>query len=302
MGYFDFLPNIAYPNYEGGNVIVKNIVTRAKVLDSVREAQSAALEYTIEDGEKPETLAYRVYGRSDYHWLILLFNEVHDPYFGWPMSMDELARHMEASYTGKALFIDPTMMLDSDRAQSFDRRRKHLQEGDLIEQRNNLGAVVATATVQSFDPNLYKVVVDVVSGSFRLQGEAARFSSVIADRSLLTRDLTTVTTEGLTVAFPLVRITDDNRYALNRFENADEETISPWFAPSGNPSPLIDRYVLGREESIPMGDDAGGEDLGNATIVTNIVHEERINDGKRTIRVMRPEYIDLVLRDLRRLF
>ena len=52
MGYFDLLPNIAYPNYEGGNVIAKNIVTRAKVLDSVREAQSAALEYTIEDGEK----------------------------------------------------------------------------------------------------------------------------------------------------------------------------------------------------------------------------------------------------------
>jgi len=302
MGYFDFLPNIAYPNYEGGSVIAKNIVTRAKVLDSVREAQSAALEYTVEDGEKPETLAFRVYGRADYHWLILLFNEIHDPYFKWVMSVDELARHMEASYTGKALFIDPTRMLDSDRAQNFDRRRKHLQTGDLIEQRNNLGAVVATATVESFDPNLYKVVVDVVSGSFRLQGEAARFSSVIADRTLLLRDLTTVTTDGITVTMPLVRITDDNRYALNRFENADEETISPWFAPTANPSPLIDRYVLGRDESIPMGDDAGGEDLGDATIVTNIMHEERVNDAKRTIRVMRPEYIDLVLRDLRRLF
>ena len=302
MGYFDFLPNIAYPNYEGGSVIAKNILSRAKVLDSVREAQSAALEYIVEDGEKPETLAYRVYGRSDYHWLILLFNEIHDPYFGWVMSLDELSRHVDATYTGKALFIDPTRMLDSDRAQPFDRRQRHLQAGDLIVQKDTLGTTVATATVQSFDPNLYKVVVDVVSGSFRLQGEAARFSSVIADRNLLLRDLTTVTADGITVTIPLVRITDDNRYALARFENSSKETISPFFEPTGNPSPIIDRYVLGRDELIPMGVDAAGDNLGNATIVTNIMHEERVNDGKRTIRVMRPEYIDLVLRDLRRMF
>lgn len=302
MGYFDFLPNIAYPNYEGGVVVAKNILSRAKVLDSVREAQSAALEYIVEDGEKPETLAYRVYGRADYHWLVLLFNEIHDPYFGWPMSVDDLGRHVDASYTGKALFIDPTRMLDSDRAQPFDRRLRHLQSGDLIVQKNNQGTTVATATIQSFDPNLYKVVVDVVSGSFRLQGDAARFSSVIADRSLLLRDISTVTKDGISVAMPLVRITDDNRYALARFENESEETISPFFLPTGTSSPLIDRYVLGRDESIPMGVDAAGDNIGNATIVTNIMHEERVNDAKRTIRVMRPEYIDLVLRDLRSMF
>jgi len=302
MGYFDFLPSVAYPNDEGGRTIVKDILVRGKILDSLRDAASAALEYTVEDEERPETIAYRVYGRADYHWLILLFNEVHDPFFSWPMSINEMEKHMEASYSGKALFIDPVGLWDLDKERPLDRRVPHFAEGDLIQQKDTSGSVVATAKVVSWDPNLYKVVVNSVSGSFRLVGEAARHTAVISDRTALTRDITTVNSRGKTITVPLVRITDDNRYALHRFENSAQEEISPWFSAKDNPVPLIDKYALGRSEVLPMGEDDVGDDLGNATVVTNIVHEERVNDGKRNIRVMRPEYIDLVLRDFRSLF
>lgn len=302
MGYFDFLPSVAYPNDGGGRIIVKDILVRGKILDSLRDAASAALEYTVEDEEKPETLAYRIYGRADYHWLILLFNEIHDPFFSWPMSINEMEKHMEASYSGKALFIDPVGLWDSDKERPLDRRVPHFAKGDLIQQKDISGSVVATAKVVSWDPNLYKVVVESVSGSFRLVGEAARHTAVISDRTLLTRDITTVNSRGKTITVPLVRITDDNRYALHRFENSAQEEISPWFSAIGNPIPIIDKYALGRSETIPMGENEIGENLGNATVVTNIVHEERVNEGKRRIRVMRPEYIDLVLRDFRSLF
>jgi hypothetical protein len=302
MGYFDFIPSVAYPNDEGGRTIVKDILVRGKIIDALREAASAALEYTVEDEEKPETLAYRIYGRADYHWLILLFNEIHDPFFSWPMSINEMEKHMEASYSGKALFIDPVGLWDYDKELPLDRRVPHFAKGDLIQQKDVLGSVVATAEVISWDPNLYKVVVDSVSGSFRLVGEAARHTSVISDRTALTRDITTVNSTGKTITVPLVRITDDNRYALQRFENSSQEEISPWFRAKGNPTPIIEKYALGRSEVFPMGDNEVGEDLGNATIVTNIENEERINDAKRTIKVMRPEYIDLVLRDFRSLF
>jgi hypothetical protein len=38
-----------------------------------------------------------------------------------------------------------------------------------------------------------------------------------------------------------------------------------------------------------------------ATAVTNFVYEERLNDSKRTIRVMERQYIDLVIREFKRL-
>ena len=38
-----------------------------------------------------------------------------------------------------------------------------------------------------------------------------------------------------------------------------------------------------------------------ATIVTNFIYEERLNDAKRTIRVMERQYIDLVIDEFKRL-
>jgi hypothetical protein len=59
---------------------------------------------------------------------------------------------------------------------------------------------------------------------------------------------------------------------------------------------------LGKVEYFDLGVDSSGESLGYANIVTNIQYEEEKNDSKRKIKVMRPEYIDPVLRDFRRLF
>ena len=38
-----------------------------------------------------------------------------------------------------------------------------------------------------------------------------------------------------------------------------------------------------------------------ATAVTNFIYEERLNDAKRTIRVMERQYIDLVIDEFKRL-
>ena len=97
MGYFNYLQNINYRDENGNYSIAKNILTRGKILDTIKQSQSGYLEYTIRDEERPETIAQRVYGRSDYHWIILLFNEILDPYFNWPMSMHEMEKHMEGT-------------------------------------------------------------------------------------------------------------------------------------------------------------------------------------------------------------
>jgi hypothetical protein len=39
----------------------------------------------------------------------------------------------------------------------------------------------------------------------------------------------------------------------------------------------------------------------SATIVTNFLYEERLNDSKRTIRIMQRQYIDLVIEEFKRL-
>jgi hypothetical protein len=318
MGYFDFLPNIAYKNDAGNYVFAKNILTRAKILDIVKEAQSSALDYTIKDEERPETIADRVYGRSDYHWIILLFNEILDPIFDWPLSENEMEKQLENLYAGKSLFVYPPLLWDyksgigqDGKIVRFDKRLPHFEVGDTITQKDNTGEVIATATIKSWDPNLYKIEVVDVNGSFAIQPNLQQLGgSAISRPEDISHDLFSTNRNGRIVAAQLIRLTDDSRYALHHFQRSNGEIISPLYKPvtltdsmrNESPSSLIDRYALGGVELIPLGVDKGNEDLGYAESILNIAYEQSINDKKRTIRVMRPEYIDPLLRDFRRLF
>lgn len=309
MSYFNFIPNTEYKLQRGGSVtIAKNILVRAKILESIRNFESSALEYTIEDDERPEHIAFRAYGRADYHWIILLYNEIHDPFFDWPMSTNEFEGYMVRKYPGKSLFINTgglvngggDAILNSVSRKAHDRRRPHFEVGSEVRQVDSSGKVVASATVLAWDPTLWKLEVEPINGVFRLQGLSAR-----VDRNTgqllpvsapldLPRDLRCTNSEGEEISASLLRVTENNRYALHHFENASGEIISPWYLPGGSASPLIERYVCGRQEVIATDD-------GVFNIVTNQDYEERKNESKRKIKVMKPIYIDPLLRDFNKI-
>jgi hypothetical protein len=41
--------------------------------------------YRVKDTDTPELIAYAMYGSPFYHWVILMANNVIDPYLDWPM-------------------------------------------------------------------------------------------------------------------------------------------------------------------------------------------------------------------------
>jgi hypothetical protein len=89
VAYFGNFPNLAYPIVIDGKTVrinAKNITVRAKFLDYVKTSQVSYRDYTIKDGDRPDTLSYRLYGRSDLHWVILIFNEILNPFFDWPLT------------------------------------------------------------------------------------------------------------------------------------------------------------------------------------------------------------------------
>ena len=53
----------------------------------------------MKDGETPEIIASKLYGWSGYHWIILLVNNIIDPYFDWPLSGDDLVATIRKRYT-----------------------------------------------------------------------------------------------------------------------------------------------------------------------------------------------------------
>ncbi len=54
--------------------------------------------HTVQDGETPLTLADRYYNNAQDAWVIILLNNVVDPYFSWALSTVELDAMIEGKY------------------------------------------------------------------------------------------------------------------------------------------------------------------------------------------------------------
>jgi len=83
MSYFSKFP-LTKRNKEH----VVDITRRAKLSNSI--ANTNYLPYTVKEGMRPEDVAYLYYGDAELAWLVLLANNIIDPYTQWPKSQANL--------------------------------------------------------------------------------------------------------------------------------------------------------------------------------------------------------------------
>ncbi len=97
--YFESFPLIPYDS--AGNGISKdvtNIFRRVAVRAKVKSNTALFDTYDVRDGETPEMIAHRLYDDATLHWVILLFNEIHDRYHQWPMSTIQFEDYLKDKY------------------------------------------------------------------------------------------------------------------------------------------------------------------------------------------------------------
>lgn len=83
---------------QSSTVIATNIFKRFRPVPSVLTNISIYYTYDIIDGDKPEIVSQKFYESVDYDWVILMFNEMLDPYFSWPLSSREMETFLEKKY------------------------------------------------------------------------------------------------------------------------------------------------------------------------------------------------------------
>ena len=103
--YFSYLPNIElavrpiqFPWSEQQYKVAKNIFRRFKINDSALDTAMYFRKLTVTDADRPDVISQKVYGTSDYDWVILMSNNVINPYFDWPMSEPVLADYINQKY------------------------------------------------------------------------------------------------------------------------------------------------------------------------------------------------------------
>lgn len=98
---FDKFPTIMYDMGGLGlttSSIVTNLFLRYGTTSASKNDAAAIYQYTIREYDTPDTLAAKVYGDSEYHWVILWMNDMIDPLFNWPMNYLSFTNYINSKY------------------------------------------------------------------------------------------------------------------------------------------------------------------------------------------------------------
>ena len=91
--YFENFPKVTYEGKE-----IRDITRRNQFIKNVSTNPLVYLPYTVKEGEKPEDIAEWYYGSTDYTWLVLMSNNIMDPYHQWPKSTQEFNDYLIEKY------------------------------------------------------------------------------------------------------------------------------------------------------------------------------------------------------------
>ena len=99
--YFNYFPKTFYTSNNDVNGVeaITNIIARFAFDSQLKENSSAFYPYQIQDSDTPEIIADKYYGNVEYHWVVLLFNNIIDPQFDWPLKSDTLIDYIDKKYT-----------------------------------------------------------------------------------------------------------------------------------------------------------------------------------------------------------
>ena len=91
-GYYDLKGN-------GNEKLVTDLMTRVKVREKIVDEASLYDKYEVPSGERPEDTAFKHFGSSQYHWVVLLTNNITDAYYDWPMSEQTFETFIRDKYS-----------------------------------------------------------------------------------------------------------------------------------------------------------------------------------------------------------
>ena len=102
--YFRYYPKTIFAQDAEQNSIdlVTNLVSRFSFQKEFKENSSVFQKYDIRDGDTPESIAYKLYGSAEKHWIVLAINDIVDPQYDWPLDQITLTSYVNSKYTANA--------------------------------------------------------------------------------------------------------------------------------------------------------------------------------------------------------
>ena len=97
--YFSTIPKTYYDSADNREPkIVTNLLRRVGVRAKVKTNSLLFDTYDVKEGDTPESIAHKLYGDTELHWIVMLINDVVDRYHGWPMAESQFNSYINQKY------------------------------------------------------------------------------------------------------------------------------------------------------------------------------------------------------------
>jgi len=101
--YFSQLPDFEYvsrlPDSRISDYIpVKNIFMRGKLREDIFQNASVFTKYKVKGNDRPDNVAFEVYGDANLDWLVLTCNNILNVYEEWPMTQINFENYLLEKY------------------------------------------------------------------------------------------------------------------------------------------------------------------------------------------------------------
>tara|TARA_B100000424_G_scaffold85664_1_gene64028 strand:+ start:1211 stop:1741 length:531 start_codon:yes stop_codon:yes gene_type:complete len=99
MAYFYNFPLIPYDNFGEGNFqLMTNLLRRVGLRTKVSSNKLFFDTYEVKEGETPESLADKLYGDSELHYIIMMVNDISDRFHQWPKTSSQFIKYLNDKY------------------------------------------------------------------------------------------------------------------------------------------------------------------------------------------------------------
>ena len=99
MFYFNSFPNTTTTDYNGNEVVLKNILLRVDVIPTLLNDVNLFYNYNIKDGDTPDVVSNKYYGDSYRYWMVAYSNQLIDTQANWPMGPNLFNEYIVDKYT-----------------------------------------------------------------------------------------------------------------------------------------------------------------------------------------------------------
>lgn len=150
MSFFSNFPVINYKfGDEVSDTVFQNLTVYVDLIDQIINNASLYTKYTIQDGERPDSLSYKLYDTVDHYWTFYLLNKKLRIQ-GWPLTYQEQYRLMKEYYPNTTLTTQETMHGEFYKGDIIATKpfANPTFKGRIIDKRFDLGQIIVKPIVE----------------------------------------------------------------------------------------------------------------------------------------------------------